>query len=82
MKPVEDVINDLQCRALAYEIIFQSLFTELPQFFKDKAIENIELNFKAFESGTQSESGKVKLEAAKAVASRIMGVKLKSSSQG
>ncbi|WP_039058727.1 hypothetical protein [Enterobacter sp. Bisph1] len=75
MKPVEEVINDLQCRALAYEIIFQSIFSELPQFFKEKAIENVELNFKAFEAGAQSEAGKAKLEAAKAVAARITGAK-------
>lgn len=75
MKPVEDVINDLQCRALAYEIIFQSIFSELPQFFKEKAIENVALNFKAFEAGTQSEAGKAKLDAAKAVAARITGGK-------
>ncbi len=75
MKPVEEVINDLQCRALAYEIIFQSIFSELPQFFKEKAIENVELNFKAFEAGTQSEAGKAKLDAARAVAARITGAK-------
>ncbi|AHJ74901.1 MULTISPECIES: hypothetical protein [Kosakonia] len=76
MKPVEDAINDLQCRALAYEIIFQSICSELPQVFIDKAVENIELNFKAFESGTHSEAGKAKLEAAKAIASRIVGTKI------
>jgi hypothetical protein len=76
MKSVEESINDLQCRALAYEIIFQSICSDLPQLFIDKAIENIEFNFKKFESSTQSESGKAKLEAAKAVASRIMGAKI------
>ncbi|MEJ8324376.1 MULTISPECIES: hypothetical protein [Kosakonia] len=76
MKPVEDAINDLQCRALAYEIIFQSICSELPQVFIEKAVENIELNFKAFESGTHSEAGKAKLEAAKAIASRIIGAKI------
>ncbi|AGN87546.1 MULTISPECIES: hypothetical protein [Enterobacteriaceae] len=76
MKPVEDAINDLQCRALAYEIIFQSICSELPQVFIEKAAENIQLNFKAFESGTHSEAGKAKLEAAKAIASRIIGAKI------
>jgi len=76
MKPVEDAINDLQCRALAYEIIFQSICSELPQVFIEKAVESIELNFKAFESGTHSEAGKAKLEAAKAIASRIIGAKI------
>lgn len=76
MKPVEDAINDLQCRALAYEIIFQSICSELPQVFIEKAVENIERNFKAFESGTHSEAGKAKLEAAKAIASRIIGAKI------
>lgn len=76
MKSVEEAIDDLQSRVLAYEIIFQSICSELPQLFIDKAKENIQLNFKAFESGTHSEAGKAKLEAAKAVASRIIGSKL------
>jgi hypothetical protein len=76
MKPVEEVIDDLQCRALAYEVIFQSIFSELPEFFKEKAIENIELNFKAFESAIRSEAGKAKLQSAKAIASRISRAKL------
>lgn len=76
MKQVEEAIDDLQCRALAYEVIFQSIFSELPEFFKEKAIENMQLNFQAFESGTHSESGKAKLQAAKAVASRIIRAKI------
>jgi hypothetical protein len=76
MKPVEEVIDDLQCRALAYEVIFQSIFSELPGFFKEKALENIELNFKAFESATHSETGKAKLQAAKAIATRITRAKI------
>lgn len=76
MKPVEEVIDDLQCRALAYEIIFQSIFLELPEFFKEKAVDNIRLNFEKFESGTHTESGKAKLQAAKDVAARITRAKL------
>ena len=64
MKPVEEVIDELQCRALAYEVIFQSLCSQLPQGFINKAADNIEQRFQA------------KLEAAKAVASRILGTKI------
>lgn len=76
MKTVEEAIDDLQCRALAYEIIFQSIFSELPEFFKEKTIENIQLNFKAFESSAHTDAGKVKLQAAKDVAARIIRAKL------
>ncbi|QNQ22736.1 hypothetical protein HF650_11020 [Kosakonia sp. SMBL-WEM22] len=76
MKTTEETINDLQCRALAYEVIFQSIFSELPQVFVDRAVEKIEGNFKTFESGTHSEAGKAKLDAAKAIVSRIMGTKI------
>lgn len=33
MKTTEETISDLQCRALAYEVIFQSIFSELPHVF-------------------------------------------------
>ncbi|MDT3412071.1 hypothetical protein [Kosakonia cowanii] len=76
MKTTEEAIHDLQCRALAYEVIFQSIFSELPQVFIERAAEKIEGNFKAFETGTHSDAGKAKLDAAKAVVSRIMGTKI------
>lgn len=76
MKPVEEVIDELQCRALAYEVIFQSLCSQLPQGFINKPADNIEQRFQAFEASTQSDAGKAKLEAAKAVASRILGTKI------
>lgn len=47
MKPVEEVIDELQCRALAYEVIFQSLCSQLPQGFINKAADNIEQRFQA-----------------------------------
>ncbi|MGK9175216.1 hypothetical protein KXR87_18700 [Yokenella regensburgei] len=75
MKPVEEVIDDLQCRALAYEIIFQSICSQLPQVFIEKAAENIDLYFETFESSTHSEAGKVKLKSAKAIATRILGTR-------
>jgi hypothetical protein len=44
--------------------------------FIERAAEKIEGNFKAFETGTHSDAGKAKLDAAKAVVSRIMGTKI------
>ncbi|WP_165461051.1 hypothetical protein [Atlantibacter sp.] len=76
MKSVEEAINDLQCRALAYEVIFQSIYAELPGFIKDKTLENIQQKFKAFDAGTPSEAGKAKLEATKDIIARITGAKL------
>jgi hypothetical protein len=76
MKSVEDVINELQSRVLAYEVMFQSIFYSLPDDIKEKAVSTIEDNFKAFDSGTQSETGKAKLAAAKIIASRTSGAKI------
>ncbi|MEG5337491.1 hypothetical protein [Enterobacter ludwigii] len=76
MKSVEEVINDLQSRVLAYEVMFQSIFYALPDDIKEKVVSTIEDNFKAFDSGTQSDSGKAKLAAAKVIASRTSGAKL------
>lgn len=76
MNSVEEVINDLQSRALAYEVMFQSIYSALPDDVKAQAITNIEENFKAFDSGTQSDSARAKLAVAKVIAARTTGAKL------
>ena len=76
MKSAEDVINELQSRVVAYEVMFQSLFSALPDEIRKQAVSNIEQNFKAFDSGTTSEDGKAKLAAAKVIASRTTGAQL------
>lgn len=76
MKPVEEVIDDLQSRVLAYEVMFQSLFSALPDEIRKQAVANIEQSFKAFDSGTESDDGRAKLAVAKVIASRTTGAQL------
>lgn len=76
MNPVQQIIDDLQSRVLAYEVMFQSIYSALPSDVRDAAIKNIEDNFAALSKGTASESAKGKLEVAKVVASRSTGAKL------
>ncbi|RSW52058.1 hypothetical protein EGH44_00445 [Klebsiella aerogenes] len=67
---------ELKGRVVAYEVMFQSLFSALPDDVKSKAIANVVTNFKGFDSGTQSETGAAVLAVAKIIASRTTGAKL------
>lgn len=76
MKSVNEVIDDMQSRGLANEIIFQSLFSALPEELKAKVLANIEQNFAAFDGGTVDENAKKKLAAAKIFAKRVSGANI------
>lgn len=76
MKAVNEVIDDLQARALSNEILFQSIIYALPDDVKAKVVSVIEQNFSAFDSGTTDEEARKKLAAAKIFASRVSGAKL------
>jgi hypothetical protein len=73
MKTANQAIEELQCRIFAYEVMFQSIFSELPDEVKSRAKENIRANFKAFIEGTNDVLAREKVEAAKIIASRITG---------
>lgn len=72
-KSVEDMLNEMQVRALATDTLFQSLFAALESQQKQTVINNVRHNFDAFEKGTHDELMKQKLAAARAVATRVLG---------
>lgn len=76
MKSDKEVINNLQSRLLAYDVMFQSIYSSLPDEVKAQAIANVEENFKSLDSGTHSEDIKATLATAKVIASRVTGAKL------
>ncbi|WP_313679064.1 hypothetical protein [Pantoea vagans] len=76
MKSVNEVINDLQARALSNEVLFQSLISALPDDIKAQVVSNIEQNFAAFDRGTVDDEAKLKLASAKVYASRVSGAKI------
>lgn len=72
-KSVEDMLNEIQVRALATDTLFQSLFAALEPQQKQAVIDNVRHNFDAFEKGTHDELTKKKLAAARIVATRVLG---------
>lgn len=72
-KSVEDVLNDLQVRAFATDLLFQSLFAALEPQQKQAVIDNVKHNFDALEKGTPDEAAKKKLAAARTFATRVLG---------
>jgi hypothetical protein len=77
MKSVNDTISELQARVFMYEVLFSSLFSEMPQAQLDAVIKNARQSFSSFESGTDfTEQSKEKFLAAKVMAGRVLGKEL------
>ena len=76
MKSVIEFLDDLQARALANEVLFQSIISALPESAKADVIKNIEDNFSAMDKGTLDENATRKLISAKQYAARVSGAKI------
>ena len=70
---VSEAIDTLQAHAFASDLLFQSLFAALDPQQKQTVIDNVKHNFDAYEKGTNDDSAKRKLAAARAMATRVLG---------
>lgn len=75
-KSVSEIIDNLQSHVFAYEILFQSLLSELPDEQKQKVISNAKQNFAAFQSNPNNAAMSSKIDAAKVTAGALLGAKL------
>ncbi|EOE6863323.1 hypothetical protein ACKS2F_001512 [Cronobacter dublinensis] len=73
---IDEIIEKLQTRILAYEILFQSLLEEVPSVLKERVVDNARLHFAGLEAGVNSDPERAqKITAARAVVEQLLARK-------
>ncbi|ELY6077452.1 hypothetical protein SNO29_000742 [Cronobacter sakazakii] len=70
---IDEIIEKLQTRILAYEILFQSLLEEVPAVLKERVVDNARHHFAGLEAGVNSDPERAqKITAARAVVEQLL----------